>query len=76
MSTANESTNDYTSAAYRRWPKADVRGDGPFAVVTYCRPGGIVWLHRYEADAQAVYGIIQARGCDTECVHAHKIVRL
>lgn len=76
MSTADQSADDYQTAAYRKWPRADVRGNGPFAVVTYCRPSGIVWLHRYEADARAAYEIIQARGCDTECVHAHKIVRL
>jgi hypothetical protein len=32
-------------AARRAWPIADIRGDGPFAVVTGCGHMTIVYLH-------------------------------
>ena len=66
----------FHAAARRLWQTADIRGDGPFAVVTGCGHITIVYLHHDEADADAMFSAFQEQGCAIACARVHRLVRL
>lgn len=66
----------YRTFAKCVWPRAIwVMGDGPFAVIAYCRHTTIT-LHRTVEAAQEALDIIDNTGCGGRCGRRHKLVRL
>ena len=59
--------SEYYKEANKRWPKnCWVEGDGPFALVAYCRDISIS-LHKTQESANADKDIIDQTGCGGAC---------
>lgn len=66
----------FHAAARHRWPTARIEGNGPFAVATGCGFVPLVHLYQKEAEASAMYAVLQERGCDIACARLHQFIRL
>ena len=68
-STAKKREQNYVKDAECHFPNAyRIDGEGPYAVVTACRPGGvIVSLHAMEERAQEVFDQLSRRPCGGRC---------
>lgn len=42
----------WQQAARKKFPGAEVRGDGPFALYSQCCQAGAVWLYHFEAEVR------------------------
>lgn len=66
----------YKGTARRVWPRAIwVHGQGPYAVVAYCKQTTVT-LHASLEDAQASRGFIDRTGCGHRCHRAHRVIDL
>jgi len=60
----------YQAEARRRWPRAVIHDDGPFAFVAECYPDGEIWLHKTELAADIQH--IETPDCgDVRCTRKH-----
>jgi hypothetical protein len=67
----------YVSIARKRWPKAIwIIGNGPWASLSECPPGGTVILFQTEAEAQIAKRTIDSSACGGSCRRKHSIVKL
>ena len=60
MQTTQQST--WQQSAHRRWPKAGIVGNGPFAMHATCCQAGMVYLFWFAAEA--------AQAANERCLHA------
>lgn len=60
----------YSALATCRWPHADVRGEGPWAVGAACPPV-TVHLHASQEDAARAKAQIDRTGCGSRCEGRH-----
>ena len=66
----------YSAFARCNWPRAAwITGEGPFAVVAYCRVTTIT-LHTTMDGACSALDLIDAGGCGGRCTRHHKLIRL
>lgn len=66
----------YRTFAKCVWPRAAwISGNGPFAVVAYCRVTTVT-LHTTASAAQNAIWTINSTGCGGRCSRHHKLVRL